>query len=92
MKKAILDDEDVIIGIGDTTAEAQSDAVRTINYDHGYIVALVEGMTVRDISDTLAAKIELLGSDDVETVEVVSDGKRLLVTSEEAAALQDGAK
>jgi hypothetical protein len=85
-KIAVLDDEGCIVGVGDTEEEARADALKTIErHPRDYLIALVEDMTVRDVSPALAAKAMREGGD-VPMKQVCAGGKWLLVTPEEAAA------
>jgi hypothetical protein len=91
-KKAILDDDGCIIGVGDTEPEARADALRTIElYPTDYLRDLVAEMMVRDVSAALAAQVIRDGGD-VPTAEVNTGGKRLLVTPEEAASSKTGGR
>ena len=84
-KKAILDDEGLIVGIGETEAEARADAFKTVKRDESYIRDLVNEMMVRHISDALAKKVSILGGE-VAMSSMTIGGVLTLVTTEESAA------
>jgi hypothetical protein len=90
VKKAILDGEGCIVGVGDTETEARADAFKTVKQSPtAYLVALVDEMMVRDVSLALAAKAERDGGDVPYEICRVN-GKHMLVTTEEAAAETGG--
>jgi hypothetical protein len=85
-KKAVLDDDGCIVGVGDTEAEARADALKTIeSAPRSYLEAIVEEMMVRDVSEALANKAMRDGGD-VPMREARVNGKMMLVTPEEAEA------